>query len=96
MRWPPRLADISPRPLLLYIELTNFIVEFISGFSGSAGTAVVSLGKAALSTDGRYFNQAAQQLDNNWELLKHGNEGVLSWQEWYDWHALEPLLNGEY
>jgi hypothetical protein len=57
--------------------------EFISGFSGSAGTAIISLSKAALSTDGRYFNQAAKQLDGNWELLKSGIEGVPTWQEWY-------------
>ncbi|KAH8433136.1 aminopeptidase P [Aspergillus melleus] len=56
--------------------------EFISGFSGSAGTAIVSQTKAALSTDGRYFNQAAKQLDSNWELLKRGVEGVPTWQEW--------------
>ncbi|KAJ5191455.1 uncharacterized protein N7498_010440 [Penicillium cinerascens] len=56
--------------------------EFISGFSGSAGTAIISLSKAALSTDGRYFNQAAKQLDSNWQLLKRGIEGVPSWQEW--------------
>ncbi|KAJ5906794.1 Xaa-Pro aminopeptidase P [Penicillium subrubescens] len=56
--------------------------EFISGFSGSAGTAIISLSKAALSTDGRYFNQAAKQLDSNWHLLKRGIEGVPTWQEW--------------
>ncbi|KAJ6110299.1 hypothetical protein N7486_002534 [Penicillium sp. IBT 16267x] len=56
--------------------------EFISGFSGSAGTAVISLTQASLSTDGRYFNQAAKQLDNNWTLLKRGIEGVPTWQEW--------------
>jgi Xaa-Pro aminopeptidase len=59
------------------------IAEFISGFSGSAGTAIISLSKAALSTDGRYFNQAAKQLDSNWHLLKRGIEGVPTWQEWY-------------
>ncbi|MDO4172331.1 MAG: aminopeptidase P family N-terminal domain-containing protein, partial [Prevotellaceae bacterium] len=36
--------------------------EWISGFNGSAGTAVVSLTEAALWTDSRYFIQAAQQL----------------------------------
>ncbi|KAJ5104853.1 hypothetical protein NUU61_002200 [Penicillium alfredii] len=56
--------------------------EFISGFSGSAGTAIISLSKAALSTDGRYFNQAAKQLDSNWQLLKRGIENVPTWQEW--------------
>ncbi|KAL4955148.1 hypothetical protein BDW69DRAFT_193437 [Aspergillus filifer] len=56
--------------------------EFISGFSGSAGTAIISLTEAALSTDGRYFNQAAKQLDNNWTLLKRGVEGFPTSQEW--------------
>ncbi|KAK4190429.1 putative Xaa-Pro aminopeptidase 1 [Podospora australis] len=55
---------------------------FISGFSGSAGTAIVTLDKAALATDGRYFNQATKQLDVNWFLLKQGLEGVPTWQEW--------------
>jgi Xaa-Pro aminopeptidase len=62
--------------------LTLLPIEFISGFSGSAGTAIVSLTKAALSTDGRYFNQASKQLDSNWVLLKRGVEGVQTWQEW--------------
>lgn len=58
--------------------------EFITGFSGSAGTAVIALddNKAALATDGRYFNQASKQLDSNWELLKQGLEDVPTWQEW--------------
>ncbi|KAH7140541.1 putative Xaa-Pro aminopeptidase P [Dactylonectria macrodidyma] len=56
--------------------------EFISGFTGSAGCAVVTLQSAALATDGRYFNQAASQLDNNWTLLKQGLQDVPTWQEW--------------
>ncbi|KAG5286996.1 xaa-pro aminopeptidase [Histoplasma ohiense] len=56
--------------------------EFISGFTGSAGCAIVSMTKAALSTDGRYFNQAAKQLDSNWILLKRGFENMPTWQEW--------------
>jgi Xaa-Pro aminopeptidase len=55
---------------------------FISGFSGSAGCAVVTLDKAALATDGRYFNQASKQLDDNWTLLKQGLQDVPTWQEW--------------
>lgn len=54
----------------------------ISGFSGSAGTAVITLEKAALATDGRYFNQASKQLDGNWLLLKQGQQDVPTWQEW--------------
>ncbi len=56
--------------------------EFISGFSGSAGCAVITHEKAALATDGRYFNQASRQLDKNWELLKQGIQDVPTWQEW--------------
>jgi Xaa-Pro aminopeptidase len=35
-----------------------------------------------LATDGRYFNQAEQQLDSNWELLKQGLQDVPTIQEW--------------
>lgn len=37
--------------------------EFISGFQGSAGTALVTASGAWLWTDGRYFNEATLQLD---------------------------------
>lgn len=60
------------------------IIEYICGFTGSAGTAIVTLDKAAMATDGRYFNQASKQLDENWELLKQGIEDVPTWQEWSD------------
>ncbi|KAF9631296.1 Creatinase [Lasiodiplodia theobromae] len=65
-----------------YIAPCDARREFICGFSGSAGTAVITLNKAALATDGRYFNQAEKQLDNNWELLKQGLQDVPTWQEW--------------
>lgn len=65
-----------------YIAPSDARREFISGFSGSAGTAVITLDKAALATDGRYFNQASKQLDSNWTLLKQGLQDVPSWQDW--------------
>ncbi|SPQ22717.1 bc1f0ce7-2f29-46ac-836b-763ee931995f [Thermothielavioides terrestris] len=65
-----------------YIAACDARRAFISGFSGSAGTAVVTLEKAALATDGRYFNQASKQLDENWQLLKTGMQDVPTWQEW--------------
>ncbi|KAL8874201.1 MAG: hypothetical protein Q9174_000429 [Haloplaca sp. 1 TL-2023] len=65
-----------------YIAPCDARREYISGFSGSAGTAVVTSEKAALATDGRYFNQASKQLDSNWQLLKQGLEDVPTWQEW--------------
>jgi Xaa-Pro aminopeptidase len=52
------------------------------GFTGSAGTAVVTPDKAALFTDGRYFNQATKQLDSNWQLMKVGMPKVPTWQDW--------------
>ncbi|CAN6672837.1 putative Xaa-Pro aminopeptidase Fra1p [Trichomonascus vanleenenianus] len=55
---------------------------FISGFTGSAGTAVISETKAVLATDGRYFLQAGKQLSSDWQLLKQGVKGVPTWSEW--------------
>lgn len=45
---------------------------FISGFTGSAGTAIVTQEHACLWTDGRYYLQASQELDSNWTLMKEG------------------------
>ncbi|KAI8880602.1 Creatinase/aminopeptidase [Backusella circina FSU 941] len=56
--------------------------HWISGFTGSAGCAIVTSKEAALFTDGRYFLQASQQLDNNWTLMKQGLPGVPTWQEY--------------
>lgn len=50
---------------------------WISGFNGSAGTVVVTLDKAGLWTDSRYFLQAGEQLkDSSIELFKMGVPGV--------------------
>ncbi|KAK5208485.1 hypothetical protein LTR41_005711 [Exophiala xenobiotica] len=65
-----------------YIAPCDARREYICGFTGSAGTAVITLENAALATDGRYFNQASKQLDSNWLLLKQGMEDVPTWQEW--------------
>lgn len=46
------------------------------------GCAVVSEKEAALFTDGRYFLQASQQLDENWTLMKQGLPNVPTWQEY--------------
>ncbi|KAF7323583.1 RNA helicase [Mycena kentingensis (nom. inval.)] len=54
---------------------------FISGFNGSAGCAVVTEKEAYLFTDGRYFLQAEQQLDKNWTLMRRGQTGVPTWQD---------------
>lgn len=51
--------------------------KFITGFSGSAGTAVITKTEARLWTDGRYFIQAAAQLEGTTvELMKMGEPDV--------------------
>ncbi|WP_414697230.1 aminopeptidase P family N-terminal domain-containing protein [Peptacetobacter sp. AB845] len=50
--------------------------KFITGFSGSAGTAVITADEARLWTDGRYFIQAAKQIEGTGvELMKMGEPG---------------------
>lgn len=57
--------------------------EFISGFNGSAGTAVVTLTSAALWTDSRYFLSAAEQLKNTeFQLMKLKIEDTPTIAEW--------------
>ena len=57
--------------------------EWISGFNGSAGTAVVTLQSAALWTDSRYFIAAAEQLKGTeYQLMKLKTEGTPTIAEW--------------
>jgi len=57
--------------------------EWISGFTGSAGTAVVTLKSAALWTDSRYFIQAAEQLKGTeFQLMKLKVAGTPTIAEW--------------
>lgn len=51
--------------------------KFITGFTGSAGTAVITMEEAGLWTDGRYFVQAEKQLQGSTvTLYRMGEEGV--------------------
>lgn len=51
--------------------------KFMTGFSGSAGTAVFTMTEARLWVDGRYFIQAAAQIEGtSIEMMKMGNPGV--------------------
>ena len=57
--------------------------EWISGFNGSAGTAVVTLHSAALWTDSRYFLAADEQLrGTEYQLMKLKIEGTPTIAEW--------------
>lgn len=80
--------------------------EFISGFTGSAGVAILTRelgslneeqeGLACLATDGRYFTQAANELDFNWNLLRLSTPGTPSWEQWaVDQAAMLSLDSGE-
>uniref|UniRef100_A0A4W3H4M8 X-prolyl aminopeptidase (aminopeptidase P) 2, membrane-bound n=1 Tax=Callorhinchus milii TaxID=7868 RepID=A0A4W3H4M8_CALMI len=51
-----------------YISPHDARRAWMTGFTGSAGTAVVSTTNASLWTDGRYWVQAERQMDCNWEL----------------------------
>ncbi len=57
--------------------------QWISGFNGSAGTAVVTLSQAALWTDSRYFLAAEEQLDGTpYTLMKERVEGTPTMAQW--------------
>lgn len=57
--------------------------QWISGFTGSAGTVVITLDDAGLWTDGRYYIQAEKQLEGSGiRLFKMADLGVPSYTEW--------------
>ena len=57
--------------------------KYITGFTGSAGVAVITMDEAKLWTDGRYFIQAAAELEGTGiELMKMGEMGVPTVKEY--------------
>ena len=57
--------------------------EWISGFNGSGGTAVVTMKSAALWTDSRYFLAAEEQLEGTeYQLMRLKMEGTPTIAEW--------------
>lgn len=58
---------------------------WVSGFTGSAGTVVITKEGSGLWTDGRYFIQAAKQLEGSGiDLFKMGQPGVPTYIEWIE------------
>lgn len=57
-----------------YVSARDKRREFVSGFTGSAGLALVTQREALLWTDGRYFLQAIQQLSDQWKLMRMGED----------------------
>lgn len=69
--------------------------HYVSGFTGSAGTLVVTADWAGLWTDGRYFLQGAQQLDGSGiDLMKMGQPGVPTWMQWLKEHLEKGQILG--
>lgn len=65
--------------------------KWISGFTGSAGTAVVTKNSAGVWTDSRYFIQAADELkDTGLDLFKMGQSGTPDMTSW----IIEQVGNG--
>ena len=67
-----------------YLRDRDKQLSFISGFSGSRGTIVITNDKALLWTDGRYFLQAANEFDppDAWTLMKEGVLETPTQSEW--------------
>ncbi|KAI4501996.1 hypothetical protein M0802_002678 [Mischocyttarus mexicanus] len=67
-----------------YLRECDQRLAFISGFTGSLGTAVITQDEALLWTDGRYFTQALSQFDppGEWTLMKDGLLETPSIQSW--------------
>ncbi|KAA0036249.1 hypothetical protein IC582_018407 [Cucumis melo] len=57
-----------------YVSARDKRREFVSGFTGSTGLALVTQREALLWTDGRYFLQAIQQLSDQWKLMRMGED----------------------
>lgn len=69
--------------------------EYITGFTGSAGTALIGRDWAGLWTDGRYFVQAASELEGSGvELMKIGEPGVPTIEEYLEKHLPQQGILG--
>ncbi|MEG1255869.1 aminopeptidase P family protein [Clostridium sp.] len=66
-----------------YVSEYFRVRQWISGFTGSAGTVVITPSEAHLWTDGRYFLQGAEQIKGTEYILERmGEPGVKSYTEW--------------
>lgn len=69
--------------------------EYVSGFTGSAGSLIITEKEAILWTDGRYFLQAQEQLkDSGFTLYKAGEEGVPTMAQYLFTHVKKHMVIG--
>ena len=82
--------------------LSEYIAEYaerlkwISNFSGSAGRAIIEQTKAYIFIDGRYSNQAKQEVDLNYFEIRHIQNYWISLEKYKDQNkilVLDPLLH---
>ncbi|KAF9237430.1 Creatinase aminopeptidase [Melanogaster broomeanus] len=66
-----------------YVAASEKRREWISGFTGTAGQAIISKTAAYLVTDSRYWLQAREELDSNWHLIPAG--AVDAPKDWIEW-----------
>lgn len=65
-----------------FISRSDRRLEYITGFTGSNGIAVITLKLAALWTDSRYYIQAENEVDSNWMVMKMGLPETPSVENW--------------
>ena len=79
------LADTADPHASEYVSPHYAEREFLSGFTGSAGTLLVGIETALLWTDGRYYVQAEKELkDSGITLMRSGDAGVLSLEQYIE------------
>ncbi|XP_058827106.1 xaa-Pro aminopeptidase ApepP-like [Topomyia yanbarensis] len=66
-----------------YVSAHDRRLQYVTNFTGSAGTAIIALQAAALWTDSRYHLQAENQLDSDhWTLMREGLADVPTRDDW--------------
>eukprot|EP00057_Strongylocentrotus_purpuratus_P022839 XP_011677313.1 PREDICTED: xaa-Pro aminopeptidase 1-like [Strongylocentrotus purpuratus] len=78
-----------------YIAAPDARRPYISGFSGSAGLAVITSTLSAVWTDGRYFIQAEREMICEWMLMKSGEVGVPSSAEWLISDSIDATMGAD-
>ncbi|KXN85541.1 putative Xaa-Pro aminopeptidase P [Leucoagaricus sp. SymC.cos] len=68
-----------------YVAASDKRREFITGFTGSKGDAIITRESAYLVTDPRYWTQAENQTDRNWTIVKAGVVHDISQKVYRDW-----------
>ncbi len=62
-----------------YLSEPDERIKFLTQFTGSNATAIITLTEALVWTDGRYYIQAEKQLSSDWKMMKmeKGNSDVI-------------------